>query len=86
MLRTASVTDLRSGLSSLMERLAEGPIFVLKHNRPAAVLLEPDAYENILERIELLEDILDGRRAIEEYLEDGSTAVEAEEVFERLGV
>jgi len=84
-LRTATVTELRAALSSYLERLGEGPVLVLSHSRPAAVLLEPEMFDALVERIELLEDLLDGRRAIAEYDEDKHVAVDAEEVFERLG-
>jgi len=84
-LRTATVTELRAELSSYLEGLKEGPLLVLSHSRPAAVVLEPEMYEALLEKLELLEDILDGRRVIAEYMKDTSVVVDAEEVFERLG-
>jgi PHD/YefM family antitoxin component YafN of YafNO toxin-antitoxin module len=65
--------------------LAEGPLLVLTHGKPAAVLLEPSYYESLLERIELLEDMLDGRQVVSEYVDDPSVAIEAEEVFGHLG-
>ena len=85
MLRTATVTELRSGLASYLQDLEEGPIIVLSHSRPAAVLLEPDMFDAIMEKCELLEDILDGRRALNEYMKKPGVAVDAEEAFERLG-
>jgi hypothetical protein len=42
-------------------------------------------FEAIIDKCELLEDLVDGRRAVSEYIEDNSIAVDAEEVFERLG-
>ena len=39
----------------------------------------------LLKGSELLEDLLDGRRAITDYLEDRGLAIDAEDVFERLG-
>jgi hypothetical protein len=48
-------------------------------------VVDPEMYEALVDKIELLEDILDGRRVIDEYLEDASEVVDAEEVFERLG-
>ncbi len=42
-------------------------------------------FDAILEKCELLEDLLDGRRAIDEFTIDPSVAVDAEDVFERLG-
>jgi prevent-host-death family protein len=85
MLRTATVTELRSKLSSYLESLREGPLLVLSHSKPAAMLVEPEEFDRILERVEYLEDLLDGRQAVAEYLEDPGVALDAEEVFERLG-
>ena len=85
MIQTVTVTELRAELSSYLDGLAEGPVLVLTHGKPAGVLLKPADYESLLDRIELLEDLLDGRRILAEYAQDPSVAIDAEEVFERLG-
>ena len=85
MLKTTTVTELRSELSSYISELSEGPVMIMSRSRPAAVLVEPEMFDTLLKECELLEDILDGRRVITEYLGDRKSAVEAEEVFERLG-
>ena len=85
MLRTATVTELRSELSSYLDSLRDGPLLVLSHSKPAAMLVEPEEFDRILERVEYLEDLIDGRQAVAEYLEDPSVAHDADEVFERLG-
>jgi prevent-host-death family protein len=84
MLRTKTVSELRSSLASCLEQLDKGPLVVLSHSRPAAVLLDPDAFDRLMEQAEMLEDLLDGQRAIAEYLRQPSSAVDAEEVFDRL--
>ena len=71
MLRTATVTELRSELASYLDSLREGPLLVLSHSKPAAILIEPEEFDRLLERVE--------------YLEDSTTAVDADEVFERIG-
>lgn len=86
MMKTTTVTELRSELAACISRLDEGPVVVLSRSRPAAVLLDPQLFDDILERLELLEDLLDGRRAIAEYLKDPGSALDAEEVFARLGL
>jgi prevent-host-death family protein len=86
MLRTTSVSELRSALASYLEQLGEGPLVVLSHSRPAAVLVDPVMFDGLMESAELLEDLLDGQRAIAEYLREPSSGVDAEEVFERLGM
>jgi len=39
----------------------------------------------LIERVELLEDLLDGRQALTEYIQNPAIALDAEEVFERIG-
>ncbi len=85
MLKTTTVSELRADLAELIKNLDDGPLLVLSRSRPAAVLVEPKMFDAIVEKCELLEDLVDGRRAISEYLEDRSIAVDAEEVFQRLG-
>lgn len=85
MLKTTTATELRAKLASVLKDLEDGPVLVLSHSRPVAVLVEPELFDAIMEKIDLLEDILDGRRAMAEYLEDREVAVDAEEVFDRLG-
>jgi prevent-host-death family protein len=84
-LKTTTATELRAKLASVLKDLEDGPVLVLSHSRPVAVLVEPELFDAIMEKIDLLEDILDGRRAMAEYLEDREVAVDAEEVFDRLG-
>ena len=85
MLKTTTVSELRANLSELIKKLDDGPLLVLSRSRPAAVIVEPEMFDAIIDKCELLEDLVDGRRAISEYIEDNSMAVDAEEVFERLG-
>jgi len=84
MFRTATVTELRSDLSSFLSSLKEGPLLVLSHSKPKAMMVEPELFENLLDRVEMLEDILDGRQAIAEYLDNPDVALDAEEVFARI--
>jgi len=49
------------------------------------VLIDPEMFDTLMKECELLEDILDGRAAVADYLEDRKSAVDAEEVFKRLG-
>lgn len=86
MLKTASVSQLRSDLSSYIEKVEDGPIVVLSRSQPAAILLDPEVYEALIENAATLEDILDGRVALEQYAAHPEAAVDAEEVFSRLGL
>jgi len=85
MLKTTNVSKLRSDLSSFLANLENGPVLILSHSTPKAVLVDAEVYEAIVEKVELLEDIVDGRRAISEYREDPDIFLDAEEVFEELG-
>jgi len=86
MLKTTTVTELRADLAACISHLDEGPVVVMSRSRPAAVLVEPEVFEAILERLELLEDLLDGRRAVAQYLAEPASMLDAEEVFGRLGL
>jgi len=86
MFKTTTVTELRSDLAGYLNRLRDGPVIVLSRSRPTAVLLEPQIFDGLLDRIELLEDLIDGRRALAELHETPSVAVDANEVFARLGL
>ena len=85
MLRTTNVSTLRTDLSSFLSDLEDGPVLILSHSTPKAVLIDPDLFDSLVEKVELLEDIVDGRRAISEYQSDPKNVLDAEEVFERLG-
>jgi prevent-host-death family protein len=85
MLKTTTVTELRSDLSAYIAKLSDGPITIMSRSRPAAVLVDPEMFETLMKECELLEDILDGRAAVADYLKDRKSAVDAEEVFKRLG-
>lgn len=85
MLRTTNVSTLRKDLSTFLSGLEDGPVLVLSHSKPTAILVDPGVYEALVEKVELLEDLVDGRRVIADYRSDPSSALDAEEVFERLG-
>ena len=84
MLRTTTVSKLRAELATLIASLSEGPVMIFSHSKPAAVLVEPEFFENLIQRVELIEDVLDGRKVLAEYAEDSSAFLDAEDVFARL--
>ncbi len=85
MLRTTNISTLRTDLSTYLSDLENGPILVLSHSQPKAVLVDPELFNALVEKVEMLEDLVDGRRALAEYSENPDNIVNAEEVFERLG-
>ncbi len=64
-----SLSDFRSNVASMVNqvRKTKRPLVLTHHGRSAAVLLDVSAYEELVERAELLEDI----RVAEEELKAG---------------
>ena len=86
MLKTASVTDLRKNISGYLDELSEdGALMVLRNSSPAAYLLSPEAYEQLLDRLEKIEDIRDSLAALQDYKDD-KNIIDADELFDELGL
>jgi len=62
------VTNLKRKATEILGGLASDrePVLITQHGRPAAYLLDVATYEEMKSRIELLEGIARGERAIEE--------------------
>lgn len=85
MIRTTSVTELRDKLAEMIDALnGESAVMVVRHSKPAAYLISPAMFDGLLERIENLEDQADMQAALTDYR--AGKAVEAEDVFTRLGL
>ena len=85
MLKTTSITELRDNLAGTIDSLQNiHTIMVLRNSKTAAYLVEPEYFENLLEQVEDLLDISEMQLAIEDFQK--GDAVDAEEVFERLGL
>lgn len=83
--RRPDVSDLRNDLAKVLKQAGREPVVVMSGSRPAAVLVDPETFEALIENTKTLADIAEGRLALAKYLEDPSRAKEAEEVFARLG-
>lgn len=57
-----SVAELRAELSSVLEKLqkAHRPVYVTQRGRPRAVLVSLDEYNALIERLEYLDDSIEG--------------------------
>ncbi len=85
MFRTTSITELRDRLAETIDALSDdNAIMVVRHSKPAAFLVSPAMFERLLERIEDLDDQADMSAALEDY--QAGKAVDAEDVFKRLGL
>ena len=70
----ASISDLQRDYASLVEkvkRLAQ-PLFLLRRNRPEAVLISVPAYEKLIENNRMYEEKL-AQEAIDEFEKDRKT-------------
>ncbi|ANT64585.1 toxin-antitoxin protein [Prosthecochloris sp. CIB 2401] len=76
----------RRGLIAIEEKLAAGPVHILKHNRPAAVVLSEAEYQRLIEK----KDESGPRRAVQwikEYVPSGHRSKEDidHQIFEERG-
>jgi antitoxin StbD len=53
---TVSVTELKRNFAQILTEMENTPVAVLNHNRPEAYLLSADYFEQLMARIEDLED------------------------------
>ena len=57
MASTMSVADARKSFAEALERSGEGPVFIERRGRRAAVLISPSEYERLLDAVEEQEDV-----------------------------
>ena len=67
-MRTELVTTLKRKATELLTELSRDkePILITQHGLPSAYLVDVDSFENLQDKIQLLEGIARGERAIEE--------------------
>lgn len=67
-MRTELVTTLKRKATELIREIATDhePVLITQHGLPAAYLVDVESYEAMKARIELLEGIAKGEKAIEE--------------------
>ena len=80
-MKTTIVTNLKREATKILAELANDhePILVTEHGKPAAYLVDVETYELQLQRLEIMEGIARGEKAIQE----GRT-LSQEEAKERL--
>lgn len=52
------VTEARDRLKELLDRVADRNVVLVRRSRPVAVMVAPDRYQGLVDRIENLEDEL----------------------------
>jgi prevent-host-death family protein len=67
-MKTAIVTTLKRQATRMLSELAEDrdPVLITQHGRPAAYLVDVEFFEAQQRRLQILEGIARGERAIEE--------------------
>ena len=67
-MRTELVTSLGSNAEQIIARLGadHDPVLLMQHGEPAAYLVDVEAFDTLNQRIEILEGIARGERALEE--------------------
>ena len=84
--RKTTVTALRENLAKYLDETREGPLRVMKHSETAAYLVSAKEFEQLVDKLEDLLDIVEGMEALKELKENPGLAVDAEEVFKELGL
>jgi len=67
-MRTEIVTTLKRKATEILSELERDrdPVLITQHGRPAAYLVDVETYEELWRRLQLLEGIARGERAIEQ--------------------
>lgn len=77
-----SVTEARENFSDAIATSAVEAVFIQKHGENAAVLISPERYEQLMEALEEIEDII----AVKAALEDPSPNIPWDDVKRQLGL
>ncbi len=70
---TLPISELRHAQAQVIGRLTDGPIVLTQRGKAAAVLVEPSLWNRLLERLEDLDDAVEGLKALAEYNADPSS-------------
>ena len=61
------LVEMQSQANEMLQRLQRGPVVLTQNDRATAVLVSPDAWNDLLAELEELRDTLDALRAYEVY-------------------
>jgi len=53
---TESISDFRNNYDAALKKLAQGPVLLLQRSKPAAVLVEPESWNQIAEEMQALRE------------------------------
>ena len=59
----ASISMLRNNYKGVFAQLTDGPVMIASRNQPAGVLISPEWWDRIVERLEDQDALIDGLQA-----------------------
>lgn len=77
-----SLSDARQGLPRLIDDAQETPIVISRHGKPAAVVISPSLFEELIQAQEDLEDIV----AFDAAVAEGGPRIPWEEIKKMLAI
>ncbi|MCB0129071.1 MAG: type II toxin-antitoxin system Phd/YefM family antitoxin [Caldilineaceae bacterium] len=60
--QTAPISDMRKDQESVLSMMEQGPVVLMARSRPKAVIVDPDEWNAIAQRLQMLETINEARR------------------------
>ena len=84
--KTATVSEFRGKYTAYLEELQNEPepLLLLNRGQQAAYVVSPQVFDALIERIEFLEDLVDGMTALEEIRKDPSIMMDEKEFLSGL--
>lgn len=56
---TESISEFRNNYDAALKKLAQGPVLLLQRSKPAAVLVEPESWNQIAEEMQELRNLVE---------------------------
>ena len=53
-----SVSELKNHHLNVIKRLKQGPVLVASHNQPTAIIVSPDEWDSLMDKLESLEALV----------------------------
>lgn len=78
--QTSPLSDLSKRPGEVLALIEKGPVLLLSRSTPAGLLIQPEQWNRIIQRLELLEDLQEARRV----LADETPTVSSEEMRTRM--
>ncbi|MCB0132035.1 MAG: type II toxin-antitoxin system Phd/YefM family antitoxin [Caldilineaceae bacterium] len=60
--QTAPISDMRKDQDAVLSKMAKGPVVLMARSRPKAVIVDPEEWNAIAQRLKMLETINEARK------------------------